>query len=96
MKHKVETVKTLCYHLLRENRKKHKVTSLLRTHGERRHALCLIRREIIRVVHLTPLNTRGKSGTLNVTTFFFLRCIVSVFVYHSWYYIALDFNSNLD
>ena len=66
----VETVKSLCYHLLRENRKEHKVTSLLCTHGKRRHALCLIRREIIRVVHIMPLNNLGNSGILHVTVFF--------------------------
>ena len=69
--HEVETVRSLCYHLLRENREEHKVTSLLCSHGIRRHVLGLIRREIIRVVHVTPLNNRGKSGTLHVTTLCF-------------------------
>jgi hypothetical protein len=69
--HELETVRSLWYHLFRENRKEHKVTSLLCTHGKRRHILCIIRREIIRVVHITPLNNRGKSGTLHVTTFRF-------------------------
>ena len=69
--HGVETVRSLCCYLLRENRKEHKVTSLLCTHGKRRCALCIIRREIIRVAHITPLNNRGKSGSLHVITFRF-------------------------
>jgi hypothetical protein len=86
--HEVETVQSLCCHLLRENRKEHEVTSLLRTHGKRRPALCLTRCEIIRVVHITPINNRGKSGTLHVTLGGGgggrgLGCIGNIFVYNS-------------
>jgi len=95
--HEVETVRSLCYNLLRENRKEHNGTSLLCTHRKRRHALCIIRREIIRVILITPLNNRGKSRTLHVTTVSFcLRCNGNVFVYQSQYYIAMDFNSSLE
>jgi len=93
--HEVETVRSLYYNLLRENRKEQKVTSLLCTRGKRRHALCLIRREIIRVVHITPLNNQGKSGTVHFTTFFVITlywksfCISVLILYRNGFQFKL-------